>query len=150
MRFQLRLRMACLLLLSILTDACGQVPPHLSLPALEIEQPSFAATLVGYTGIPVVGSNQVEILLNGDDIFPAKIAAIRSATKTINYADYVFEEGPPALNVAQALAERCRAGVRVNVLLDAVGSLYMPGEYRETMVKAGCRVENFRPLGSFS
>src|SRR5262249_54084011 len=81
---------------------------------------------------------------------PAKLAAIRSAKKTINYADYVFEEGQPSFEVAQALAERCRAGVRVNVLLDAVGSLYIPGEYRDAMVNAGCRVESFRPLGPFS
>jgi len=151
MRASRRIQMLCLTLLLMLpVSACSQVQPHLSLPSLEIEKPAFAATLVGYTGVPVVGSNQVEILLNGDNIFPAKLAAIRSARKSINYADYVFEEGPPSLEVSQALAERCRAGVRVNVLLDAVGSLSIPGEYREAMVKAGCRVESFRPLGSFS
>jgi len=138
------------LLLVAAPAACSQVQPHLSLPALQIGQPEFAATLVGYTGVPVVGSNQVDILLNGDNIFPAKLAAIRSAKKTINYADYVFEEGQPSAEISQALAERCKAGVRVNVLLDAVGSLAIPGEYREVMIKAGCRVENFRPLGPFT
>jgi cardiolipin synthase len=66
----------------------------------------------------LVPSNHVDILLNGDNIFPAKLAAIRGAKKTINYADYVFEEGQPSLEVSQALAERCRAGVQVNVLLE--------------------------------
>jgi cardiolipin synthase len=150
MRFQQRIQTFGLVLLIVHTAACSQVQPHLSLPTLEIGQPEFAATLVGYTGIPVVGSNQVDILLNGDNIFPAKLAAIRSAKKTINYADYVFEEGQPSSEIAQALAERCRAGVQVKVLLDAFGSLAMPGEYRATMVNAGCRVETFRPLGPLS
>src|SRR5262245_57390928 len=150
MRLSRRIQLISLILLMVLATACSQVQPHLSLPSLEIGKPEFAATLVGYTGVPVVASNQVEILLNGDNIFPAKLAAIRSAKKTINYADYVFEEGQPSLDVANALAERCRAGVRVNVLLDAVGSLAIPGEYRQTMVNAGCRVESFRPLGPFS
>src|SRR5262245_37651841 len=150
MRLSQRIQTIGLVLLLMPATACSQVQPHLSLPSLEIEKREFAATLVGYTGVPVVGSNQVEILLNGDNIFPAKLAAIRSAKKTINYADYVFEEGQPSLEVAQALAERCRAGVRVNVLLDAVGSLSVPSEYRDVMVNGGCRVENFRPLDFLS
>src|SRR5262245_7766501 len=150
MRLSQRIQTIGLVLLLMPATACSQVQPHLSLPSLEIGKPDFAATLVGYTGVPVVPSNQVEILLNGDNIFPAKLAAIRSAKKTINYADYVFEEGQPSLDVANALAERCRAGIRVNVLLDAVGSLAIPAEYRQAMVNGGCRVESFRPLGPFS
>src|SRR5262245_1714174 len=129
-----------------LAAGCAQIQPHLSLPSLQVGGPQFASTVGAYTGTPVVGSNRVNILLNGDKIFPAKVQAIRSAKKTINYAEYVFEEGAPAMEVAQALAERCRAGVNVNVLLDAFGASAMPAEYRETMVKAGCRVESFRPL----
>ena len=52
--------------------------------------------------------------------------------RRINYAQYVFEEGQPADDVARALAERCRAGVQVNVLVDAVGALAMPAEHRQT------------------
>src|SRR5207247_120699 len=46
--------------------------------------------------------------------------------------------------------ERCRAGVTVNVLLDAVGALALPTEYRDIMTNAGCRVESFRPLSPFA
>jgi cardiolipin synthase len=129
-----------------LTAGCSRVPPHLELPRLEIRQPAFAATLGGYSGTTVVGGNRVDILLNGEEIFPAKLAMIRSARRSINYAQYVFEDGEPAKEIAQALAERCRAGVKVNVLLDAVGALAMPAEHRTTMTEAGCRVEYYRPL----
>ena len=129
---------------------CAHQSPVLRLPALEMGHPTFAATVAAYTGSPVVGGNRVEVLLNGDEIFPAKLRAIRSARRTINYAQYVFEEGKPAQDVAQAMAERCRAGVTVNVLLDAVGALALPTEYRDIMTNAGCRVEIFRPLSPFA
>jgi len=139
-----------LALLLTLIMGCAGVPPHLELPTLDIKQPAFAATLGAYTGTTVVGGNRVEILLNGEEIFPAKLAVIRKARRTINYAQYVFEDGAPANEIASALAERCRAGVKVNVLLDAVGALAMPGQLREEMSSAGCRVESYRPLSPFA
>ena len=138
-------RIATALLLTI-TTGCTGIPPHLELPTLDIKQPAFAATLGAYTGTTVVGGNRIEILLNGAEIFPAKLALIRGARRTINYAQYVFEDGEPAEDVAAALAERCRAGIKVNVLLDAVGALAIPGALREEMSSAGCRVESYRPL----
>ena len=139
-----------LAVLLVVFASCSRVPPHLELPHLETQLPAFAATLGGYSGTPVVGGNRVDILLNGEEIFPAKLAAIRSARRSINYAQYVFENGKPAEEIAAALAERCRAGVQVNVLLDAVGALAMPAELRTEMTEAGCRVESFRPLGPFT
>src|SRR5262245_6415896 len=124
-------RIRCgLAVLLVIVASCSRVPAHLELPHLETKQPAFAATLGGYSGTPVVGGNRVDILLNGEEIFPAKLAAIQSARRSINYAQYVFEGGKPAEEVAAALAQRCRAGGQVNVLLDAVGALAMPGELR--------------------
>jgi len=143
-------RRASIGLALLFVAACSSVPPHLELPHLETGQPAFAATLGGYSGTPVVAGNRVDILLNGAEIFPAKLAVIRSARRSINYAQYVFEDGKPAEEIAAALTERCRAGVRVNVLLDAVGALAMPGELRTEMAAAGCRVEVFRPLSPFT
>ncbi|HEU5321541.1 MAG TPA: phospholipase D-like domain-containing protein, partial [Methylomirabilota bacterium] len=65
---------------------------------------------------------------------------------TITYAQYYYEDGPVARDVAHALADRCLAGVGVNVLLDAFGSLSMPAEYVTLMRGAGCHVVSFRPL----
>jgi cardiolipin synthase A/B len=138
------------LTLLVIAVGCSRVTPHLELPHLETRQPAFAATLGGYSGTPVVPGNRVEILLNGQEIFPTKLAMIRSARRTINYAQYVFESGKPAEEIAAALSERCRAGIQVNVLLDAVGALAMPGQLRTEMTEAGCRVETFRPLRPFT
>ena len=134
----------------LLSGACGHVQPHLEIPDLRIAEPSFRATLVGYAGGSVVGGNRVDVLLNGDQIFPAKLDLIRSARKSITYAQYVFEEGAPAADTARALAERCRAGVKVHVLVDAVGSLMMPSQYRDWLTEAGCELVLYRPLSPWS
>jgi cardiolipin synthase len=150
-RFLNRLRSAAGAgLLAIAAAGCGHVQPHLTLPTLEVGEPTFAATITGYTEAPVVGGNRIDVLLNGDEIFPAKLELINAATKTINYAQYVFEEGQPADDVARALAGRCRAGVQVNVLVDAVGAMAMPAGQHQLMTEAGCRVETFRPLRPLS
>ena len=129
---------------------CGHVQPHLEVPDLRISEPSFRATVVGYAGGVVVGGNRIDVLLNGDEIFPAKLDLIRAARKTITYAQYVFEEGEPAADTAQALAERCRAGVKVHVLVDAVGSLMMPSRYRDWLTEAGCELALYRPLSPWA
>lgn len=128
---------------------CVRVQPHVSLPALRLGEPSFFPTLEAYAGAPIVGGNTVEILLNGEHIFPAVLAGIRSAQRTITYAQYYYADGPVARDIAEALAERCRAGVGVNVLLDAFGSLSIPAEYLAVMRASGCHVVWFRPLSQY-
>jgi cardiolipin synthase len=125
---------------------CSQVHPHLSLPDLTLGEPSFFPTIEALTASPIVGGNTVEVLLNGEEIFPAMQEAIRGARRTITYAQYFYEEGPVARDLAEALAERCRAGVGVSVLLDAFGTLAMPAQYVEALRRSGCHVAWFRPL----
>ena len=149
-RHRLHLLRALALAVVVSGAGCAHHEPVLTLPSLEVGHPTFASTLSAYAGTTVVSGNRVEILLNGDEIFPAKLRIIKAAKKSINYAQYVWEEGQPSEDIANALAERCRGGLPVNVLLDAVGAFSMPPEYRQRMVDAGCRVESFRPLGSFA
>jgi cardiolipin synthase len=130
----------------VLVTACAKVQQHASLPQVTLGEPSFFPTLEAYASAPIVGGNRVDLLLNGEQIFPAKVEAIRSATRSISYAQYFYEDGPVAREIAEALAERCRAGVGVNVLLDAFGTLGMPGEFVDLMKDAGCHVAYFRPL----
>src|SRR5437899_2055029 len=105
--------------LACLAEACTRVTTHVSLPELMLGEPSYFPTQEAYGGAPIVGGNAVEVLLNGEQIFPAMVSAIQSARTTITYAQYYYEDGPVARDVAEALAGRCRAGVGVNVLLDS-------------------------------
>jgi cardiolipin synthase len=135
-----------LVLCVVVTAACTRVHPHLSLPEMTLGEPSFFPTIEAVTAAPIVGGNSVDLLLNGEQIFPAMLEAIRSAGRTITYAQYVWEEGPVSRDLAEAFAERCRAGVGVNVLLDGFGALGAPREHLEVMRGAGCHVAFFRPL----
>jgi cardiolipin synthase len=126
--------------------ACASVPPHVTLPDVELGDPSFYPTLQAYANAPIVGSNAVTILLNGEEIYPALLTAIRGARTSIAYVQYYFEDSAAARDIADALSERCRAGIPVHVLLDAVGTLFMPAELRDQMREAGCEVRTFRPV----
>jgi cardiolipin synthase A/B len=133
-----------------LAAACTRVTTHVAVPELQLGEPSYFPTQEAYGGAPIVGGNAVEILLNGEQIFPALVEGLRSAKRTISYAQYYYEDGPVARDVAEALADRCRAGVGANVLLDSFGSLSMPREYVDLMRASGCHVEWFRPLSPLS
>jgi cardiolipin synthase len=148
MRF-LRAITSALVLGVVAAPGCMRVQPHVALPSMLLGEPSFFPTLEAYAGAPIVSGNSVELLLNGEQIFPSVMDGIRSARHTITYAQYYFEDGLVARDIAEALAERCRAGVGVNVLLDAFGSLNVPREYLELMRMSGCHVAWFRPLKQY-
>jgi cardiolipin synthase len=133
------------ILLGLVSAGCAGVQSHFELPQLAAEDASFLPTIEAYTST-AHGGNRATVLLNGDQIFPAQLEAIRSARITISYAQYFYDAGPIGLEIAEALADRCRAGIRAHILLDGFGTLYMPVEYRETMERAGCEVATFRPL----
>jgi len=111
-----------------LATSCMRVTTHVAVPELQLGEPSYFPTQEAYGGAPIVGGNSVEILLNGEQIFPTLVESLRAARRTITYAQYVYEDGPVSRDIAEALAERCRAGVGVSLLLDSFGSLNMPSE----------------------
>jgi cardiolipin synthase len=110
-----------------------------------VADPTFLpSALPGPTMTP---GNRLELLENGDAVFPAMLAAISSARKTVNFEAYIFWSGEVGGRFRDALAERAAHGVVVRVLLDAVGSTGRRLKARdvETMRRAGCRVEFFHP-----
>jgi len=104
----------------------------------------FRRTLEGLVGIPATEGNAVDVLRNGDRIFPAMLDAIRSATSTVDLLSYVYWTGQVADDFAAACCERARAGVRVRILLDAVGAMQMNRELVHQMEAAGCHLQWFR------
>ncbi len=106
----------------------------------------YRRALEGLLGVPATEGNRVDVLRNGDEIFPAVLDAIRSARETVDFLTFVYWEGRIGEEVAEALAERARHGVRVRVLLDALGSSTMDDALIEAMDRAGCQVERFRPV----
>jgi cardiolipin synthase A/B len=73
---------------------------------------------------PLTPGNHVQSLVNGDKAFPAMIAAIESATKSIALATYIFDNDPSGKQFTDALGRAVKRGVAVRVLLDAAGMRY--------------------------
>ncbi|HEX7230029.1 MAG TPA: cardiolipin synthase [Candidatus Binatia bacterium] len=130
----------------ILTVGCANVLAVREIPEIVVGEPSFFRTIEAHTDAPIVGGNRIEVLLNGDETFPAMLRDIRAAKSTITFAQYLYEGGSIAREVAQAFAERGRAGVKVNILLDDHGSGSAPSEIIDIMKQGGCDVEFFRRI----
>ena len=99
--------------------------------------------------LPIPG-NKIELLHNGDQIFPALLSAIRSARKSVNFEAFLFQSGTVGSQFRDAFCERARAGVRVRVLLDGVGAgAKLDDDYIKTMREAGCEVAYYHPTRSW-
>ena len=94
-------------------------------------------------GPPILPGNRFEALYNGDQIFPAMLAAIRSARQSITFETYIYWSGEIGKAFADALSERARAGVKVHVLLDWVGSSKIEQAFLTEMESAGVEIRKF-------
>ena len=90
-----------------------------------VSDPQFRREMGVMLGPSILPGNQVVALNNGSEIFPAMLQAIAGAKKTITFETYIYWEGEIGKRFADALSERARAGVAVNVTIDWVGSASM-------------------------
>jgi cardiolipin synthase len=106
----------------------------------------YRRTLEGVIGVPATEGNRIDVLRNGDEIFPAMLTAIEEADNTIDLLTFVYWEGRIGREFGHALAARAEHGVRVRVLLDAWGARPIERDLIELLERAGVSVRWFRPL----
>jgi cardiolipin synthase len=85
-------------------------------------------------------------LCTGDEVFPAMLAAIDAAKKSVCLEIYVYQESPLGIRFREALVRACQRGARVRVLVDAVGSYFLPGKFWDLLRSAGGEVRQFNPV----
>lgn len=120
---------------------------HLSssnLPSLDSRQ--FRYMLEALTDAKLNCRTTLAVHTNGDDFYEAELAAIRSAQVSICMERYIIQRGEIARRYVDALAERARAGVKVNVMADAMGSSTTPLSFLDPICRAGGRFAWFHPL----
>ncbi|MEO8507837.1 MAG: cardiolipin synthase [Betaproteobacteria bacterium] len=110
------------------------------------QSPQFRRSMGVLLGPAIVPGNKVETLVNGREIFPAMLEAIARAKQSITFETYIYWEGAVGDAFARALTERARAGVRVHVLLDAVGAAKMKESMLADMRRDGVEIEHYHPL----
>jgi cardiolipin synthase len=101
-----------------------------------------------FRGIEPVPGNQLRLLQNGAEFFPALIAAIDAAHTEIHLETYIFNADPTAGAVRDALMRAARRGVQVRVLIDGVGSRDFPAAWLDALKTAGASVLVYRPIVS--
>ena len=129
----------------LLFMSCAKVRAINEVPDIELGDAAFFPTLEALTDAPIAGGNKIDILPNGDTIFPAMLGEIRKAKSTITFAQYLFKGGSLANQFTESFAERCRAGVKTYLLLDSHGTSD-PENIPQTLNQAGCQLEFFRRI----
>jgi len=110
-----------------------------------LDDPRFHDELGVLLGPQFLAGNRHKVLVNGDQIFPAMLAAIRAAKTSITFETYIYWSGAIGREFADALSDRSRAGVKVHVLLDWVGSARVEAGFVEEMTAAGVQIRKFHP-----
>jgi cardiolipin synthase len=138
-----------IILALVLSLGCASVPEIHDIPPLLLSEPSFFPTIAAHTDAPIMEGNRVDLLFNGEQIFPRMLRAIRAARKSITYAQYLYKGGQIAHELAEAFAERCKAGVQVKLLIDDHGGSEMPKEIPVLWRESGCDLRWFRRIRLF-
>jgi cardiolipin synthase len=113
--------------------------------SVPVDSPEFLRAAEALTGAPISHGNEAELLINGDQIFPAFLDTLSSAERTLNLQTYIYWRGEIAHEVAAAVCERAQAGVQCRVILDALGAAKMQAGLISDMERKGVEVIRFRP-----
>jgi len=125
-------------------------PRHKVAHLFGIDHPQLKREMGALLGPAIVAGNRVIDLHNGDEIFPAMLAAIRGAQKTITFETFIYWSGDVGEEFGAALIERVRAGVRVHVMLDWVGTSKMSSALAARMADAGIELVRYHAIRWFS
>ncbi len=111
-------------------------------PLYAVGSPEFRWTMGAALTPPLVDGNDVQALVNGEEIFPSMLHAIRTAQQSITLETYIYWSGAVGHAFTDALVERASRGVRIKVLLDWFGSS-MDESMLDRMRAAGIDVRRY-------
>ena len=119
---------------------------RVSPPELALDSPEFVRLLgvVANSGVRRAASS--EVLTNGLHFYPAELAAIEAARVSVHVEAFIFHPSAIADRFLAALTERARHGVKVRVVVDAIGSMPTPDAYFAALRAAGGEVVWYQPI----
>jgi cardiolipin synthase len=125
----------------------SEFPPRYGLDhEFSVDDEEFLPTMAGATGVPFLPGNRIDILNNGDAFYPSMLEAIKGADLSITIEAYIYWAGEVGRQFAAALAAKAASGVRVKILLDAVGSTSIGEEILETLERGHCQLAWYNPI----
>jgi cardiolipin synthase len=124
-----------------------EFPPQYGLDhALQVGSPEFLETMAGAAGIPFFKGNSLTLLNNGDQFYPAMLRDIELAERSIAVEAYIYWAGDIGLTFARAFAAAAQRGVKVKLLLDAIGSQSIGNEICKILEDGGCHLGWYNPI----
>jgi cardiolipin synthase len=116
------------------------------IPSEPLDSAGFQRLLASLAGSHAHEGCKVEVLTNGEAFYEAELAAIRQAKHSVNLEAYIFGKGEVTRRFLEALTARARAGVKVNLVLDAIGAFLTGDAYFAPLRAAGGRVCFYHPI----
>jgi cardiolipin synthase len=110
----------------------------------------IAAVVSRVAAQPLTTGNRIEPLVNGDEAFPAMLAAIESAKKSVSLCTYIFDNDATGRAFVAALERAVRRGVVVRVLVDSAGTRYSFPPITWKLRAAGIPFAKFLPTSIFT
>lgn len=129
-----------------LSTPAEQPPQYGFEHGIKVGSPEFLETMAGAAGVPFLPGNKFELLNNGDAFYPAMLKAIQEAKRSITIEAYIYWAGEIGMTFSKALAERASKGVKVKVMLDAIGSASIGNEILKVLSAGGCHVAWYNPI----
>jgi cardiolipin synthase len=113
------------------------------------DTPPFLLLLSSLVDAAINRTGRLDVYTNGPAFYPAILDAFRSAQRSINLEAYVFQKSEIARQYVEILTERARAGVQVNLVLDAFGSVGAPAKIFAPLLQAGGKVARYNRLTGY-
>ena len=98
------------------------------------------------TSIMAESNSTFNWLCTGNEVFPAMLAAIDAAKESVCLEIYIYQDSPLGIRFREALVRACKRGASVRVLVDAVGSYFLPGKFWDPLRSAGGEIRQFNPV----
>lgn len=102
-----------------------------------VSDPAFRDSLGGMSGAPLLQSNHVVSLINGVQIFPPQLAALRQAQKTITMENFIFRSGRLSAELVPLLSQKAKSGVKVHLIMDSMGAAKLKQDELDTLEQSG-------------
>lgn len=112
---------------------------------LLLSDANFLPLLVGFSQSLLTQAHISGFWSQPDQIYAARLAAIRKAQHIIQFETFFMTPGARANEFADALSERASANVHVQVLVDHSGTFKMSSSYWKRLRAAGVEVRFFHP-----
>jgi len=129
-------------------EGAASLPPALLERSPALDELARVGGIV--TALPLRGGNAVDLLVDGDEAYPAMLTAIAQAERSVVLASYIFDADRVGERFREALTAAHRRGVLVRVLIDDVGAHYSRPSMVARLRTHGVPVATFLPtFGSF-